>query len=177
MAKERKKEEEKGELVPVARLSPFWPIYWPSRDFTGRGISRMMEDIESMLGSFWSEDFPAWPSSLVSPWKSPAIDIKDEGDKYVMEADMPGVSKEDVSIEIRGNTLEISAEKEEEREEKEKKGYVRRERGYVSYSRRLRLPDDAVREGIEAKLEQGVLKLNIPKSAEKKEEKRKVEVK
>jgi len=73
--------------------------------------------------------------------------------------------------------LEIPAEKEERRDEKEKKGYVRRERGYVSYIRRLRIPDDATEEGIEAKLEHGVLRLNIPKSVGKKEEKRKVEVK
>jgi hypothetical protein len=57
MAKKDKKEEEREELVPVARLSPFWPRYWPSRDFMGWRPSRMVDDIENTFGSFWSEDF------------------------------------------------------------------------------------------------------------------------
>ncbi len=175
MSEEKKKEKKEGEVVPVSRVHPFWSRYWPAREFMGRELSRMAEDVDNVLSGFWSDDFWAWPPSAVKPWRRLEVDIKDEGDKYVLEADMPGVSREDISVEIHGNMLDISAEK-ERKEEVEKKGYVRRERGYVSYCRRLRLPDDANREGIEAKLEGGVLKLEIAKSAEKKEEKKKVEV-
>jgi len=72
--------------------------------------------------------------------------------------------------------LEISA-KREEREEEQKEGYIRRERGFVSYSRRLVLPEDADQDSVDAKLEEGVLKVQIMKKAGEADKKKKVEVK
>lgn len=87
---------------------------------------------------------------------------------------MPGVSKEDISISIKGDTLEIKAEKKEEKKE-EDAGFLRKERTYKNYYRSLTLPEPINTEKINATFDNGVLNIEIPK-AEKKEEK-KIEIK
>lgn len=93
---------------------------------------------------------------------TPLVDIKDEGDKYVVEVDLPGVDKKDINLEVRGNSLLISAKKKEEKKE-EKEGYIRSERSFVGYRRVLRLPEDADTNNIKAKYENGVLRIEIGK--------------
>jgi HSP20 family protein len=105
----------------------------------------------------------------------PAVDIKDEGDHYLVEVDLPGLSKEDVEVMVGEGVLDITA-KREERKEESNKGYIRRERGFVSFHRRLTLPDDTTEDDLEAKLEEGVLKIRVQKSKEGKEKRMKVEV-
>ena len=63
-------------------------------------------------------------------------DIKDEGDKYLLECEMPGLDKDDIKIDISGNTLNLCAERKAENDEKNSSGeYIRRERNYSSYCR------------------------------------------
>lgn len=104
----------------------------------------------------------------------PLIDIEDTNDKFLVKVDMPGVSKEDISISIKGDTLEIKAEKKEEKKE-EDAGFLRKERTYKNYYRSLTLPEPINTEKINATFDNGVLNIEIPK-AEKKEEK-KIEIK
>lgn len=90
-------------------------------------------------------------------------DVTDEGDCYVMEADLPGFDKNDIKIDLNDNTLTIRAERHSRIEEKDKKNkIVRMERAYGSYSRNFDISDvDA--EQIKAKYDNGVLKLTLPK--------------
>ena len=93
-------------------------------------------------------------------------DIREEGDSYVMEADLPGFKKEDIKIDLDDNLLTISAERHSNYEEKDKKGkYVRCERSYGAYSRDFDL-SGVNSEGIKAKYENGVLKLTLPKKTQ-----------
>ena len=64
-------------------------------------------------------------------------DIKDEGDKYVMEAELPGFDKDDIKLDISGNDLVLTAEHKAEQTEDKKDKYIRRERTYGSYQRKL----------------------------------------
>lgn len=90
-------------------------------------------------------------------------DIKDEGDKYVLEADLPGFKKEDIKIDVEDDYLTITAERKSDYQEKNKKGsYVRCERSYGSYSRSFSL-DGIESDKISAKLNNGVLELTLPK--------------
>lgn len=92
-------------------------------------------------------------------------DIKDEGDHYVLEADLPGFDKKDIHVDTSGDVLTIRAERHSEHEDKDKKGkYVRCERSYGSYSRAFDLSGVKADE-IKAKYENGVLKLTMPKKA------------
>lgn len=93
-------------------------------------------------------------------------DIRDTGDAYELEADLPGVKKEDIKVELDGNYLTVSAERHTETDEKDNKGnYVRRERSYGSYSRSFDV-SGVQTDRITAAYNDGVLKLCLPKKQE-----------
>lgn len=90
-------------------------------------------------------------------------DIKDTGDAFVLEADLPGVKKEDIHIDIDGDYLSISAQRSSSREEKDKEGnYIRCERSYGSFSRSFDI-SSVKAEDISAAYDNGVLTLTLPK--------------
>ena len=103
-------------------------------------------------------------------------DIKDEGDRYLMEAELPGFDKEDIKLDITGNTLTLSAEHKAEAEDKKNDNYIRRERSFGSYQRSFDLTGiDA--DKIEAEYKNGILELALPKIIEEKPETRRLEIK
>lgn len=90
-------------------------------------------------------------------------DIKDKGDHYELEADLPGMKKEEIAVDIDGDYLTISAQRNTETEEKDdKNSYVRRERSYGSFSRSFNI-SNIKSEEISGCYENGVLKLTLPK--------------
>ena len=118
---------------------------------------REMDELENKL---FSNQFGFFDSTSLDEFKT---DIKDEGDHYVLEADLPGFEKKDIHLDINNDILTVSAERHSEHEEKDKKGkYVRCERSYGSYSRQFDLSGVKADE-IGAKYENGVLKLTMPK--------------
>lgn len=121
---------------------------------------REMDDFER---KFFSNPFGFFDSVALDEFKT---DIKDEGDRYELEADLPGFDKKDIKLDISGDVLTVSAERHSEHEEKDKKGkYVRCERSYGSYSRSFDLSGVKADE-IKAKYENGVLKLTLPKKTQ-----------
>ena len=90
-------------------------------------------------------------------------DIQDKGESYLLEADLPGFNKEDITLDLKDNILTISATHQEQSEDKDEKGtYLRRERRYGSFQRSFDVTGiDAA--AITAAYENGVLKLNLPK--------------
>ena len=105
---------------------------------------------------------------------APSIDISEKDGKIVVAADMPGVEKEDITITIKGNVLEISAEKKEETEESEE-GYIRRERSYRKFYRSVALSAEVDEDRVDATFKNGVLRIEMPKIGV--EEVKKIEVK
>ena len=90
-------------------------------------------------------------------------DVTDEGDHYLLEADLPGFDKKDIQLDVNGDTMTVHAERRSKIEEKDKKDkIVRIERSYGAYSRSFNISGvDA--DGIKAKYDNGVLKLTLPK--------------
>lgn len=123
--------------------------------------------------SVW--DFNPWNRSLsdqfLDLWDGdvmdtiPSMNIRDEKDHFEVELAAPGMKKEDFNIDLDGNSLTISSERETKSDEKEG-NYTRREYNYTSFSRSFTLPDSADAGKIDAKYEDGVLRLNIAKKAE-----------
>lgn len=103
-------------------------------------------------------------------------DVIDEGDHYMLEADLPGFEKNDIKLDVEGDTLTVSAERHSKVEEKDKKDrIVRVERSYGSYSRSFDISGvDA--EQIKAKYDNGVLKLTLPKKQEVETASRRLEI-
>jgi HSP20 family protein len=100
-------------------------------------------------------------STATAEW-APAVDIKEEADKFVLQADLPGVKPEEIDISMEEGVLTIRGEKKTEANT-EKEGYKRVERTHGSFYRRFSLPDTANPDAISAKSNHGVLEIVIPK--------------
>ena len=97
----------------------------------------------------------------------PAMDLVEADDHFVLKADLPGLTEDDVSIEIQDSTLTISGERREDHEQKER-GWYRVERMFGRFSRSLTLPEGVNAEGVSASFDKGVLEVRIPKPEERK---------
>lgn len=114
----------------------------------------------------WNEWFDTAGASART-WNVPAVNITDEKAEYKVALAVPGMKKDDFNIDIEGNLLTISCEKEVSKEEKEKK-FTRKEYSFSSFSRTFTLPEEVNKEKIEAHYENGVLSLSLPKKEETK---------
>jgi HSP20 family protein len=106
----------------------------------------------------------------------PSVNINDKGKKYELSLAVPGMDKSDIKIQVEDNCLIISSEKQYEKEESEGI-WMRREFGYASFQRMFELPADANANEIEAKLKDGILKINISKTSGKENEAKYIDVK
>jgi HSP20 family protein len=97
----------------------------------------------------------------------PAVNITERKDKYEVSLAVPGMKKDDFKIDVDGNMLSISSEKEEKTEEKDKR-FTRKEYNYSSFNRCFSLPEEVNQDKIEAKYEDGVLKISLPRKEEAK---------
>jgi HSP20 family protein len=97
----------------------------------------------------------------------PAMDLVETDDRLVLRGDLPGMSEDDIDIEIKDSVLTVSGERKAESEEKGK-GYHRVERAFGSFSRSLTLPQGIDADQVKAEFDKGVLEVTIPKPAEAK---------
>ncbi|HEV8504954.1 MAG TPA: Hsp20/alpha crystallin family protein [Chitinophagaceae bacterium] len=127
-----------------------------------------------------SEKFPALFDDFFKPWnewfdndsnfwnrtfRMPAVNITEDKDEYNVSLAVPGMKKDDFKIDVDGNMLTISCEKDETKEEKDKK-YTRKEYSYSSFSRSFTLPDEVNSEKIDARYENGLLRISLPRKEE-----------
>ncbi len=104
-------------------------------------------------------------------------DIKDMGDKFVMEAELPGFEKEDINLNLSDNKLVLTAEHKSETNDSDENGkYVRRERSYGSYQRTFDITGINA-DQIEAEYKNGILILSLPKLKKTQPESRRLEIK
>jgi HSP20 family protein len=97
----------------------------------------------------------------------PAMDLVESGEDFVLRADLPGLSENDVNIELEDNVLTVSGERKSEHEER-KEGYYRLERASGAFSRSLTLPEGVDPEKVRASFDRGVLEVRIPKPEQRK---------
>ena len=95
----------------------------------------------------------------------PAVDVEQTDDSIVLKMDLPGMGREDISIEAKNQTLTISGERREEREE-EHEGYYTRERVFGRFTRTFMLPEGVSPDDIEASFRDGVLTVRLPRPRE-----------
>jgi HSP20 family protein len=128
-----------------------------------QALAKATETMPSLFNDFfkpWNEWFDN-SNFLGRTLNMPAVNITEEKDEYKVSLAVPGMKKEDFKIDVDGNMLTISSEKEESKEEKDKK-FTRKEYNYSSFSRTFTLPEQINKEKIEAKYEDGVLKISLP---------------
>ncbi len=94
---------------------------------------------------------------------SARVDVREEEGRYVLEADLPGMTEKDVDVKVENDLLTLASKKEADREEK-RNGYLLRERRTSTFHRSFVLPSDVDREHIQARLENGLLVVELPKT-------------
>jgi HSP20 family protein len=172
---ETPKEEKETDITVRRRHHPLSIL----RD-TDRFFSQIAKWFNDM---FWrpSKMFDFEPFSLKvfdesDFFRTPLANITEDEKGYQMTAELPGLDKGDLEITIQDGTLEIKGERKEEHEEKEE-GYVRKEYSRSSYYRSFKLPENVDEEKIDATLDKGMLKLDMPKKELEEKESKKIEVK
>lgn len=111
----------------------------------------------------WNEWFDNGSSIFNRMLTVPAVNVSETKENFMVTLAVPGMKKEDFDIRMDGNMLTISCEKEETKEEKEK-AFNRKEYNYSSFSRSFTLPEEVMKEKIDAAYENGELKLMLPKT-------------
>ena len=134
-------------------------------------IGPSFEDFYGMLDDFFSDDIVPRRSLIRDTFK---LDVEEKDKEYVIEAELPGVKKEEVSLEINEGHLKISIKREEIIDE-EKRNFVHKERRYSSMTRSIYLKD-AKSEDIKAILDNGVLNITVPKKESDKVMTNKIEI-
>lgn len=146
----------------MANLPNLWrdrSLANPFREF-GRHqdrIDRLLNELMELRSGTFGEDVNLMPSS----------ELVEEEKNYLLKVDLPGIKKEDVKVEVEGDRLTIRAERRSEKEEKSKKRYFS-EISYGSCMRSFALPQSIDEKKVDAKFENGVLSVTIPKTTETK---------
>jgi HSP20 family protein len=130
-----------------------------------RELSTFQQEVNRLFGTVF-DSHTGDRATRARGWV-PAIDLVEDGDHYVVHADLPGVGADDVKVEVQDNMLTIAGERRAEARER-RHGYYRVERASGSFARSLTLPEGVDADSIEARYEDGVLELRIPKPAERK---------
>jgi HSP20 family protein len=138
-----------------SKIAPFWSSSWTDIDKSIENLRRDMEKAFSSFPTLHMSSFPNMPHT--------SCDVIDEGKQFRVKMDVPGVKKNEISLNVTDNSLEVSAEHKEESEEK-KKNYLRKERSHVSYYRTLPLAENVISGKVKAKLADGILDITLPKS-------------
>ena len=126
-------------------------------------LRRFHDDVNQLFGeSQIASAAEGDRSSVVTSNWTPSVDIKEEDERFVLKADIPGVDPKDIDVSMDDGVLTIKGERNHESEE-EANGYKRVERSYGTFYRRFSLPDTADAERVTAKGENGVLEVFIPK--------------
>jgi HSP20 family protein len=168
---------EKSNIKRREEASPLLPIR--------RHMDNIFEDFRTEMESM----FHPWPYSMTG-WRFPVLadidreirlplcDMVDKGEKYELQLEVPGIDKDKIDVKATKNSVEISGEQSDKTEEK-RKNYLYNERSYRSFHRRIPIPEEIVPSKIDAKMNNGILQVHLPKKIPTKpeEETTKVEIK
>jgi HSP20 family protein len=161
---EKTKQKETKALAP---WRPFMDLTrWDSE------MDRMMEDF------FGTRMRPWWPARWLrgeGEITAPGVDVYEEKDEVVVKAELPGLDKKDIEVNISDSKLTLKGEKKKEEEVKEE-NYYRRERSYGAFLRSVELPTGVQADKVKASFKNGVLEVRVPKTEEAKTKTIKVKV-
>jgi HSP20 family protein len=164
MAEKKKKaraiKKEKKPVLAVKEPQPSWiPVF-----------NRLLEE----FGGYMWDPFRGfeWPIEYELPTRIPYVDVVDSGNEYVVKAELPGLKKENVQIEVGTNEVSITAKSEVETEERGKT-YLHRERAFSTFRRRIGFGESIDTEKVSASMAEGILEIKLPKLEPKPKTKRK----
>ena len=171
----KKKGTEVSPATPGTSLEPRTRTPGFVRDFDSI-FDDFRRSVDSLMRPYFPLDFPRdlseWQMFQYAP-----LDLIDEGDHYKVHVELPGLSKEDVEVNLNNESLSIQGQRKEETEKKEK-NYLHRERYYSGFKRSIDFPEEVDPGKADGSMNNGVLELTIPKKEPRPEERRrKIEIK
>lgn len=148
-------------------------------------MRRMAEDMDRMFESFglgrgrftprfWSEAGERSDQPELAVW-APEIEVFEREGEFVVRADLPGLKKDDVRVEVTDNALILEGERRKEQEER-REGFYRSERSYGHFSRAIPLPEGAETEDVKARFKDGVLEVKLPTPKRPEQRRRTIEI-
>ena len=135
--------------APAAPASPFGTM------------RRYAEEMDRLLDDFRTRFFPRLDFPKLEAAWAPPIEVSERGGQLVVRAELPGLAKKDVKVEVHDDALTIQGERRQEREEK-RKGFYRSERSYGSFFRRIPLPEGIDATNVKASFKDGILEVTMP---------------
>jgi HSP20 family protein len=148
-------------------LNPF------ANDPVFKEFQKLQEDMNKIFNSFHQRFFSNMEIPTIGDFNNGAFsmsvrtDVVDRGDRYEIKANLPGVDKKSIKVEVKNNILSIRAETKKEKEEKKGDKLIRQERFVGSFYRAMSLPDDADSDHLKTEYKDGVLTIIIPKKGKK----------
>jgi HSP20 family protein len=130
-------------------------------------LNTIQNEMNRLFNTFFDQPTPTGRGVTTARRWMPPMDLVETADHYVLRADLPGLSDDDVSLQLEDNVLTISGERNAQHEQNEE-GYYRIERAFGSFARSLTLPDGVNPDGVQAHFDRGVLEIRIPKPEQKK---------
>lgn len=141
-------------------------------------LSMLNDDITSILHKSFDNLFPEYVFEQEMKGMAMPVDIKEYEDKYVVKVEIPGVDRENITIDLHKNSLSISASKSLEKESEEKKHkYHKSEFRFGNYSRTLYFPNEINQEQCDASLKNGILTIELNKVEKEEDKHKKIEIK
>ena len=139
------------------------------------GISRLRDEMDRLFQDFMRPLWAEREEAEIPGYRMPAVDLAETNDEYMLKAELPGVSKENLNVEVMPDMISIKAEISEERETG-KGSFHRRERVYNSFRRVIPLPTEVKAEEAKANFKDGLLEIHLPKAQPSQAKPVKVEV-
>jgi HSP20 family protein len=156
-----KHEKKKGNMEVALKTPETANPFQMMRRFT-KDMEQLFEDFRGFgFPNFFRSDFPPFRMEFDKGEWMPQIEVFQNDGQFMVRADLPGLQKEDVRVELTDDVLSISGERKKETEEK-REGYYRSERSYGSFYRQIPLPEGAKTENATATFVNGVLEITIP---------------
>lgn len=131
-------------------------------DLTPWSPIRELTSLHDTIDRLFEDSMPVLPKTALT---MPSVNVYEKNNSIIIEADVPGVKEEDLTVEVSDDQLIIRGERKSETEVEEKE-YYRREKSYGSFSRVVALPAEVDQKGINAELKDGILMIQLPKKAE-----------
>jgi HSP20 family protein len=128
---------------------------------------RELSSLQTEMNRLFNAAFEGGESAGGARRWTPAMDLLETDEQFVLRADLPGMDESDVNIELEDNVLTISGERKTEHQDK-REGFYRMERAYGSFSRSLTLPKGIDAEAVSAEFDRGVLEVRVPKPEQRK---------
>jgi HSP20 family protein len=173
---QERRQQERTQMAPARRREGLsradqWRDPWTSPFGLMR---RLSDEMDRIFGDWGFGGLYGGGLQELQAW-SPASEVFQRGDELVIRADLPGLSREDVNVEVTDDAVTISGERRHE-EEEDREGYYRSERYYGAFTRVIPLPEGAIAENAKATFKDGVLEITMPAPPKETRRSRKIEV-